>query len=73
MMCKKRKKIKDFSHRFEIDQRVNFKYKNEICPGIIFDFDLVENEVIYSIQIGGECPAIIKNVKEKEIFPFIRH
>ena len=48
---------------------VNFKYRNEINPGIIYNINLdSDNNIIYDVQIGGECPVVISDVKENEIF-----
>lgn len=37
-------------------------------PGIIYDIHQnKDGEVIYDVQIGGECPAVLKDIKEKDI------
>lgn len=70
-MCffKKKKKIVITGNKYQIGQMVDFKYRNEINPGIIYNIKLdLDNNVIYDVQIGGECPVIINDVKENEIF-----
>ena len=69
-MCFFRKKVKIQVHgRFAKDELVNFKYRGEVCPGIIYKVYLDKDQrVVYDIQIGGECPAVIVNIKEEEIF-----
>ena len=71
-MCwfkKKKKKVINFSHRFNVGDAVNYRYKDELNPGIIYDINLTEdNKVIYDIQIGGECPVIVYGIEEEKIF-----
>ena len=70
-MCffKKKKQEVIIHSAFVKGQNVKFKYRGDVCPGIIYDVKLDNDEnVVYDIQIGGECPAIIKDVKEEIIF-----
>ncbi len=70
-MCffKKKKKITITGNRFKLGQLVSFKYRDEVNPGIIYQVKLdKDNKIIYDVQIGGECPAIIYDVKEEDIF-----
>lgn len=71
-MCwfkKKKKKIINFSHRFNVGDVINYRYKDELNPGIIYGINLNEkNEVVYDIQIGGECPVVIHDIKEDMIY-----
>ena len=70
-MClfKKKKKINITGNRFQLGQLVSFKYRDEVNPGIIYQVKLdKDNKIIYDVQIGGECPAIIYDVKEEDIF-----
>ena len=71
-MCwfKKKKKQEPIVHgRFIKGQNVKFHYRDDVCPGIIYDVKLdSEGLVVYDVQIGGECPAVIKDVKEDSIF-----
>ena len=71
-MClfkKKKKPESIINSRFIKGQNVKFKYRGDVCPGIIDDVFLdIEGNVRYDVQIGGECPAVIRNVKEDEIF-----
>ena len=71
-MCffKKKKKIEPIIGKFHLNEMVRFRYKGEICPGYIYQVYKGENqEILYDVQIGGECPAIIKGVKEVNILP----
>ena len=71
-MCwwkRKEKKQKQFPHSYKVGQRVNFKYRDDVVTGYIEKASLnKEGHVIYDIQIGGECPAIIYGVLEENIF-----
>ena len=47
---------------------VNFRRRGELCFGYIYEaFADKDNNVTYTIQIGGQCPALIYNWKEEEI------
>ena len=71
-MCwfrKKKKKIINFSHRFNVGDSVNYRYKDELNPGLIYDINQTEDgKVTYDIQVGGECPVIVYNIEEDKIF-----
>lgn len=70
-MCwfkKKKKKVVVFGNKFKVGQPVIFKYHGEMSPGAIYEIKMDENNnIIYDVQIGGECPAVIKDVKEELI------
>ena len=69
-MCffKRKKKIVISGNKYSIGQMVNFKHRGEMCPGIIYQIKMNDDqEIIYDVQIGGECPAVIENVKEELI------
>ena len=41
------------------------KYRNDLMNGYIYKIYLSPTgEVVYDIQIGGECPAVINNIPE---------
>ena len=71
-MCffrKKNKQPKVIGNKFNIGERINFKYRGDMCPGLIYEVKYgKDNQILYDVQIGGECPAIIVNIKEEEIF-----
>lgn len=69
-MClfKKKQKVVLDSH-YRVGDVVNFRYRNEINPGIIYDVYVSHTgEIVYDIQIGGECPAVIQGIKDQDIF-----
>ena len=68
-MCFFRKKVIVQIHgKFELGEPVRFRYRGEICPGYIYKVYLDKDQkVVYDVQIGGECPTVIVNIKEEEI------
>ena len=70
-MCffKKKKKIEITNNRFQLGDSIRFRYRGNVSRGIIYNVKLdEEGRVIYDVQIGGECPATIENIKEEELF-----
>ena len=70
-MCffkKKKEKEKITNNKFEIGESVKFRHRDELDPGIIYDMRLdSDGNVVYDVQVGGECPVIVRNVKETSI------
>ena len=67
----RKKKIKEIilNSKFSKGEFVKFKYRGEIAPGYIHDVKKDSNNtILYDIQIGGECPAIINSVDEDLIY-----
>ncbi len=69
-MCFFKKKVRvQVNGKYQLGESVRFKYRGEVCPGYIYRVYLDNNQnVVYDVQIGGECPTIIVNIKEEEIF-----
>lgn len=68
-MCffkKKQKKIEiTFPHKFEIGNPVRFRYRDELTFGWIYEIKKGPGgKVIYDVQVGGQCPAILKDIPE---------
>ena len=62
----KRKKKYPENAKYKIRDYVNFRYRNELYFGYIYDAKINnEGEIIYTIQIAGQCPALIYDYKEK--------
>ena len=76
-MClfkKKKKKPAINNNKYSLGQYVKFRYRGELDPGVIYDLDLdSDGNVIYDVQVGGECPFIVRGVKEKDIIPNNRY
>lgn len=62
----KRRKYPEIAKYKKKDQ-INFRYRGELMFGYIYDAKLENGKIIYSIQTGGQCPAIIENFNEEEI------
>ena len=69
-MCFFRKKAKvQINGKYKEGELVHFRYRGDVCPGYIYHVHLNnDQQIVYDIQIGGECPAVIVNIKEEEIF-----
>ncbi len=67
-LFKKRKKPEPIISKFQVGEFVQFRYQDSLHPGYVYSVSKNENEeIVYEIQIGGECPAIIKNIHENEV------
>ena len=66
-LFKKKNKYTEIA-KYKDGDYVNFRYRNELYFGYIYDAKVDnENKVIYTIQIAGQCPALIYNYKEEDI------
>lgn len=66
---KKKKEIIKINSLYHIGQYVHFRHRDELYFGYVFAiYKNISDEIIYDIQVGGQCPAIIKGVKEDIIF-----
>ena len=64
----KKKKKKIINSKFKEDDFVSFFYKGELNFGFIYNIKEDENgKILYDVQIGGECPAILKDIKEIDL------
>ena len=71
-MCffKKKKKVVITNNKYQLKQPVKFKRRDDVDPGVIYNIKQLDNgEIVYDVQIGGECPAVVRDVPEKDIFP----
>ncbi len=46
---------------------VRFRHRGELHFGFIHEARVEDGEVIYTIQMGGECPTFVYNYKENQI------
>ena len=61
----KKKKEVHIDSKFHLGELVLFKYRSDLMNGYIYKIYLSPTgEVMYDIQIGGECPAVINNIPE---------
>lgn len=65
----KKKKEVHIDSKYQLGDFVLFKNKrDEATSGYIYKVYLSPNgEVMYDIQIGGECPAILDNIPETKV------
>lgn len=69
-MCFRRKatKIPEISSKFKLNDYVDFFHKDDIYFGHISNIYLDENKhVIYDIDIAGQCPATLREIKEEKV------
>ena len=71
-MCffkKKAKLVEKIDSKFELGEGVLFRnHRNELTNGYIYSVRLNEyGNVIYDVQVGGECPAIYEGISEDKI------
>ena len=66
---KKPKKIIPENAKFSVGQLVHFRHRGELYFGFIYEIHYNPlGKIIYDIQVGGQCPAIIKEIPEEIIF-----
>ncbi len=64
----KRKKKIVIETKFKEGDPVRFRYKGELYFGWIYVIYAKEGQpTTYDVQIGGQCPMVIKNIKEEEL------
>lgn len=66
MWFKKKKKYPE-NAKYKLDDFVNFRYRGELYFGYIYEAFETDGKITYTIQIGGQCPALIYNYKEEDI------
>lgn len=67
-MCFKKKNKYPQTAKYQKSDLVTFRRRGELCFGWIYDahFDN-DGKVLYTIQIGGQCPALLYDFKEEDI------
>jgi hypothetical protein len=46
---------------------VRFRHRGELHFGFVHEARVENGEVLYTIQMGGECPTFVYNYKENQI------
>ena len=68
MFFKKRKPKYPENAKYKLGDFVNFRYRNELYFGYIFNASVTKDKkVTYTIQIGGQCPSFVYDYKEEDI------
>lgn len=66
-MCFKKNKYPQ-NAKYQKSDFVSFRKRDELSFGWIYDAHLdKEGNVLYTIQIGGQCPALLYDFKEVDI------
>ena len=70
----KKKKIKEEyieGSKFKVGDTVRFRYKDELTFGTIWHVrkDINQN-IVYDIQVGGQCPWMAEGIYESIIHPY---
>ncbi len=65
----KKKKVKEvIETKFVMGESVRFRYRGDLTYGWIYEIHAKKGmETLYDVQVGGQCPAILYNLKESEL------
>lgn len=72
-MCwfKKKEKKQPINSKYQRGDYVNFRHRDELSFGWIWGIYQREVDgvltVVYDIQIGGQCPAVVSGVPESRV------
>ena len=66
-MCFFKKKKYPENAKYKMGDYVNFRYRNELLFGYIYNARVEDDKVIYTIQLAGQCPSFIQDYKEEDI------
>lgn len=65
---KKKKEVVQVNSKFSLNDFVDFYYRDDIYFGNISNIYLAESgEVLYDIDIAGQCPATLTEIKEEKV------
>ena len=54
--------------RFQFGDPVYFKHRGDRTVGRIYDVYAAEDgSVLYEVQVGGQCPYVLHDMKEEEL------
>lgn len=66
---KKKKNIPPVEGKYRLGEYVHFRHREELYFGyVFFVYKNAEGETLYDVQVGGQCPAVIKGLKEDQLF-----
>ena len=67
-LFKKKAQIVQIDSKFKLKDYVDFFYKDDIYFGVISKIYLDANkQVLYDIDIAGQCPATLSEIKEEKV------
>ena len=65
---KKKKVVEQINSKFKLDDFVDFYYRDDIYFGKISNIYLASRgEVLYDIDIAGQCPATLSEISEEKV------
>ena len=65
---KKKKESIQINSKFKLNDFVDFHYRDDVYFGSISNIYLdSNNEVLYDIDIAGQCPATLTEIKEEKV------
>ena len=53
--------------KYKLRDFVRFRHRDELHFGFIHEARVENGEVLYTIQMGGECPTFVYNYSEERI------
>lgn len=66
LFFKKKAKYPEIA-KYKLGDFVNFRYRNELYFGYIYNAKEEDGKILYTIQIGGQCPGFIYDYEEEKI------
>lgn len=69
-MCffKKKKVEPVINSEYKVGELIRFHYRDDLYIGRVYKVKLdEEHQVVYDIQVGGECPSYVFNVKGNQV------
>lgn len=63
---KKKKKYPE-NAKYKIGDYVNFRLRNDLHFGYIYNAFEENGSILYTIQLAGQCPTFIEKYKEEDI------
>ena len=63
----KKKPVYPENAKYQLGDFVRFRHRGELHFGFIHEARVENGEVLYTIQMGGECPTFVYNYKEENI------
>ena len=65
---KKKKETIQINSKFKLKDFVDFYYKDDVYFGSISNIYLADSgEVLYDIDIAGQCPATLTGINEEKV------
>lgn len=65
---KKKKEDIIINSKFKVGDQVRFRYRGDLVFGWIYTIKKgPSGNIIYDVQIGGQCPAIIYDIEEEAL------